>query len=77
MQEALGRLNAMLFNYVGALQRDAPPQPLKQEPLVAPPKTYDVQVGAPVRPGLVPGLRLLGYPQPEVPFKLLMDSCEA
>ncbi|KAL4442486.1 hypothetical protein ABPG77_005070 [Micractinium sp. CCAP 211/92] len=33
----------MLFNYVGALQRDAPPQPLKQEPLVAPPKTYDVQ----------------------------------
>jgi len=45
LQEAVGRLNAMLFNYVGALQRDAPPQSLKQEPVVAQPKAYDVQVG--------------------------------
>lgn len=43
-QEALGRLNGMLFNYVGALQRDASPQPLKQEPLVVPAKAYDAQV---------------------------------
>lgn len=46
LQEALGRANAVLFNYIGALQRDAPPALLKGEPLVAPPKTYDVQVGA-------------------------------
>ncbi|KAL4447826.1 hypothetical protein ABPG75_005045 [Micractinium tetrahymenae] len=46
LQEALGRLNAMLFNYIGALQRDAPPQALKQEPLVAPAKAYDVQAQA-------------------------------
>ena len=44
LQERVGRLDAMLFNYLGALQRDAPPQPLKEEPLVAAPKTYDVQV---------------------------------
>jgi hypothetical protein len=46
LQEQVGRLDAMLFNYLGALQRDAPPQPLKEEPLVEPPKTYDVQVSA-------------------------------
>lgn len=44
LQEAIGRLNAMLFNYLGALQRDAPPQPVKEEALVAAPKTYDVLV---------------------------------
>lgn len=44
LQEAMGRLNAMLFNYVGALQRDAPPQSLKHEPVVGPPKSYDVLV---------------------------------
>lgn len=43
LQEQLARLNAMLFNYIGALQRDAPPQSLKGEALVAPPKSYDVQ----------------------------------
>lgn len=45
LQEQLGRVNAMLFNYVGALQRDAPPAAVKGEPLAAPPKAYDVQVG--------------------------------
>lgn len=43
LQEALGRVNGLLFNYVGALQRDAPPQPVKGEALLAPPKAYDVQ----------------------------------
>ena len=45
LQEQVGRVCAMLFNYLGALQRDAPPQPLKQELLVNPPaKSYDVAV---------------------------------
>lgn len=44
LQEQLARLNAMLFNYIGALQRDAPPQSLKGEALVAAPKTYDMPV---------------------------------
>ncbi|PRW45474.1 mediator of RNA polymerase II transcription subunit 21-like [Chlorella sorokiniana] len=43
LQEQLGRVNAMLFNYIGALQRDAPPSSVKGEPLAAPPKAYDVQ----------------------------------
>lgn len=43
LQEATSRLNAMLFNYIGALQREAPPMAVKEEPLVAPPKSYDVQ----------------------------------
>lgn len=43
LQEQLGRVNALLFNYVGALQRDAPPAAVKDEPLVAAPKAYDVQ----------------------------------
>ena len=41
-------MNAMLFNYIGALQRDAPPSAVKGEPLAAPPKAYDVQVGTKV-----------------------------
>ena len=53
LQEQLGRVCAMIFNYMGALQRDAPPQALKQELLVAPPTSYDVQVrrlrGGPTR----------------------------
>lgn len=44
LQEQLARINAMLFNYLGALQRDAPAQSVKGEALVAPPKNYDVQV---------------------------------
>lgn len=44
LQEQLGRVNAMLFNYIGALQRDAPPSAVKGEPLAAQPKAYDVQV---------------------------------
>lgn len=39
-------MNAMLFNYIGALQRDAPPSAVKGEPLAAPPKAYDVQVSS-------------------------------
>lgn len=58
LQEALGRVNGVLFNYVGALQRDAPPVSLKGEALMAPPKTYDVQArepsGAACRPPLPP-----------------------
>ena len=46
LQEALGRLNGVLFNYLGALQRDAPPAALKGEALLAPPKSYDVQARA-------------------------------
>lgn len=44
LQEQLARINAMLFNYLGALQRDAPAQSVKGEALVSAPKTYDVQV---------------------------------
>lgn len=48
LQEATARLNAMLFNYVGALQRDAPPQLLKQGDVLvggaAAGHSYDVQV---------------------------------
>ncbi|KAI3425067.1 hypothetical protein D9Q98_008444 [Chlorella vulgaris] len=43
LQEQLARINAMLFNYLGALQRDAPAQSVKGEALVSAPKTYDVQ----------------------------------
>ncbi|PSC69359.1 Serine threonine family 2C [Micractinium conductrix] len=47
LQEATARLNAMLFNYVGALQRDAPPQLLKQGDVLvggaAAGHSYDVQ----------------------------------
>lgn len=43
LQEALGRVNGVLFNYLGALQRDAPPSSVKGEALLAPPKAYDVQ----------------------------------
>ncbi len=44
LQEAIWRLNSLLFNYLGALQRDAPAQPVKGEALVAVSKPYDVQV---------------------------------
>ncbi len=45
LQDQVSKVCSGLFNFIGALQRDAPPSSIEEEPVISSSSGFDVKVG--------------------------------